>query len=223
MADLLGPIRARLEASLGKRGVRTRLLCKRIRILNIGAREADPGVFRVLMRGVIRRRRVEIRHQGLGDAQPAVRVISPQKLVRYRDNWYVDAFCHLRNDLRTFAINRIDGVRLVQGRFRGVREPQQEAYYGRAYGIFTGPAPHTAEIEFRGTAAREVSREGWHPKQRAEWTHEGCYRLRIPYGQDRELIMDILRWGEEAEVIGPPRLRARVKEALRGALIRYGK
>ncbi|MGD2173733.1 MAG: WYL domain-containing protein, partial [Gammaproteobacteria bacterium] len=57
-----------------------------------------------------------------------------------------------------------------------------------------------------------VSRETWHPEQRSEYDDEGFYLLRVPYSQDTELVMDILKHGADVEVLEPPELRRRVKQ-----------
>ena len=49
---------------------------------------------------------------------------------------------------------------------------------------------------------------------------DGSYRLRLPYTDPTELVMDILRHVPEVEVLGPEGLRALVEEKLRAALAR---
>lgn len=70
-------------------------------------------------------------------------------------------------------------------------------------------------------AARWVSKQTWHGKQRGAFDGEGRYVLEIPYSDDRELLMDILRHGTDVEVLEPPELRKRVAEALAEAAGRY--
>ena len=86
--------------------------------------------------------------------------------------------------------------------------------FASAYGIFTGPASRRAIIEFTGTAAREVSHEIWHPQQQGQWLGETIWRLSIPYGNSRELVMDVLRWGDCAIVKEPRALREEVKRII---------
>jgi predicted DNA-binding transcriptional regulator YafY len=69
--------------------------------------------------------------------------------------------------------------------------------------------------------SRWVSRERWHPQQQGRWDGQGRYVLEVPYSDDRELIMDILRHGVDVEVQGPPELRERVREALQQAQRQY--
>ena len=63
------------------------------------------------------------------------------------------------------------------------------------------------------TVARWVSLEAWHEKQRARFEEDGSYVLEVPYSHDRELSMDILKYGADCEVLGPPALRKSIREA----------
>ncbi|MDP1897989.1 MAG: WYL domain-containing protein [Sulfurimicrobium sp.] len=47
--------------------------------------------------------------------------------------------------------------------------------------------------------------------------------LEIPYSDDRELVMDILKYGPDVEVLAPDTLRERVKKLLKSAFSQYGK
>ena len=83
-------------------------------------------------------------------------------------------------------------------------------WHGNSRCIFSNKATETAIIHFKGIAAREVSHEQWHPLQVLEWIDSETLQLSVPYYDATELIMDILRWGEMAEVMGPQALRQKV-------------
>jgi predicted DNA-binding transcriptional regulator YafY len=61
----------------------------------------------------------------------------------------------------------------------------------------------------------------WHPEQLGKHLEDGSYELRIPYRDQRELVMDILRHGPHVLVIEPQSLVDEVKSQLTGALGRY--
>jgi predicted DNA-binding transcriptional regulator YafY len=164
-----------------------------------------------------RRRRLQITYHNRGQDTDTEREISPQRLVYYRDNWYLDAWCHLREGLRTFALDAVRQVRVLETKAREVPKAQLDAHYASAYGIFSGAAEHTAVLRFSPRRARWVALEQWHSKQQGEWLADGRYELRLPYHDARELIMDILRHGPEVEVVSPPELREAVAGQLREA------
>jgi predicted DNA-binding transcriptional regulator YafY len=76
-------------------------------------------------------------------------------------------------------------------------------------------------LRFTADAARWVSAELWHPKQEARTLEDGSYELKIPYSDTPELEMDILRHGEQVEVVSPEPLRRRIAERLAAARARY--
>ncbi|MCU0814870.1 MAG: WYL domain-containing protein [Burkholderiaceae bacterium] len=58
-----------------------------------------------------------------------------------------------------------------------------------------------------------MSREGWHPRQRGAWRGDGSYLLEVPFADETELLMDILRQGDQVEVLKPSSVRAAVQNA----------
>lgn len=89
------------------------------------------------------------------------------------------------------------------------------------YGIFTGHDVQYAKLKFTPERARWVAQESWHPKQRGILDPDGSYTLEVPYADDRELLMDILKFGNEVEVQGPASLKKRVKTEIDRMSKRY--
>jgi predicted DNA-binding transcriptional regulator YafY len=149
------------------------------------------------------------------------REVSPQRLVHYRDNWYLDAWCHLREDLRSFAVDAIQSAVMKDTPTKEVPKAELDEYLGSGYGIFAGRNVEWATLKFTPKAARWVSAQRWHPDERCRVEKDGSYVLEIPYADDRELVMEIMRFGPDVEVIGPRTLQKRVGDALALAAQRY--
>ena len=90
-----------------------------------------------------------------------------------------------------------------------------------SYGIFSGKADKRARLRFTPRQARWVAAEQWHPDQVSRFDKDGSYLLEFPYHNDGELVMDILRYGADVEVLGPSTLRRKVKQQLEAAAARY--
>ena len=71
-------------------------------------------------------------------------------------------------------------------------------------------------------AAQWASREEWHPAQQGRWLDDGRYELRLPYVDDTELVMDVLRQGDQVQVLSPPELVQAVRQRLAAAAALYG-
>ena len=95
---------------------------------------------------------------------------------------------------------------------------EMEDHFRSGYGIFAGTATKQAQLKFTPERAQWVSKETWHHNQRSEHTEDGSYLLEIPYSNDQELIMDLLRHCPEVEVISPPELRKKLRAMLNAAL-----
>lgn len=194
---------------------------KRIRLFHPERRTSDPAHFGILAAGLLKRRRLAIRHYNRAEDRTTEREVSPQRLVHYRDNWYLDAYCHMREGIRSFAVDAIRSAELEDTRAQEVPAAELDACLAAGYGIFAGAELQWATLRFSATAARWVSSQRWHPQQRARVEGDGAYLLEVPYAHDRELIMDILRFGADVEVLAPPALRERVAEALEKAVNVY--
>jgi predicted DNA-binding transcriptional regulator YafY len=176
------------------------------------SRPVAPRHFEVTSHAVLTRTRLKILHHNRGRNETLEREVSPQRLVHYRDNWYLDAWCHLRDGLRCFALESIREATLLDTTARNVPETTLDEELGSSYGIFTGKADKIAKLRFTPERARWVAGEIWHPKQKSYFDDDGCYILEIPYRDDRELVMDVLKHGPEVEVLGPESLCARISE-----------
>jgi predicted DNA-binding transcriptional regulator YafY len=221
LSEQISPLMARLEKVLEDSRFPSSEVRRRIRILHQSARAAEPVAFALAAQALLERKRLAIRYFNRATNERTEREISPQRLIHYRDNWYVDAWCHLRNDIRTFSLDAIENAQLAAQRAKDVSEKELDRYLGSSYGIFSGEPAATAVLRFAPTRARWVSRERWHPDQKSTWDAQGRFVLEVPYRDDRELVMDILRHGAEVEVVSPTALRDRVRDELTRARRQY--
>ena len=214
------PLQERLRAVLGGEPA-WKDVEKRIRVFQPERRIAFAEYFSVVAKAVLTRTRVWIRHYNRKEDRETEREISPQRLVHYRDNWYVDAYCHMREGLRSFAVDAIRAAELREERAKEVPAAELDKHLGSGYGIFAGQDVQWARLRFTAEAARWVAAQSWHPDQRSEFEQNGSYVLELPYANDRELLMEILKYGADVEVLAPASLRDRVSEALSQAARRY--
>jgi predicted DNA-binding transcriptional regulator YafY len=215
------PLLERLRGILGSGAHSWAEVERRIRILQPGRRGGRGVQFGVVATALLRRKRLRIRHYHRARDREIEREVSPQRLVHYRDNWYLDAWCHLRRALRSFAVDAIRDAVPLETRAKEVAPAALDEILASGYGIFAGAAVTWAQLRFSPQAAPWASVQTWHPQQRARAEADGSWLLEIPYADDRELLMDILRYGFDVEVLGPAALRRRVAESLARAAARY--
>ncbi|MCP4766900.1 MAG: WYL domain-containing protein [Gammaproteobacteria bacterium] len=215
------PLRSRIRMLLDDGDHSADEISQRIRIVPLAAKAYRSEHFQDLCQALLSRRRVDIDYYSRPGDSRSERRVSPQRLIYYRDNWYLDAWCHLRQGLRSFAIDAIKALQISSETAIEIDEAELNRELESGYGIFSGAATHTAVLRFKPQIARWVSRETWHPQQQAEYDKEGCYLLRIPYSQDTELVMDILKYGDEVEVLEPSGLRERVQRRIEAMHLLY--
>jgi predicted DNA-binding transcriptional regulator YafY len=220
LAEHLRPLAQRVTELMDHRRLGLSEAAQRIRVLPMSARKAGEH-FHTLASATLQRRRLRIAYRSRSRDQTTEREVSPQRLVHYRDNWYLDAWCHFRQGLRSFAVDRVRSALELETPVKHVPEPELEEHYASSYGIFAGKANKTAVLRFTPERARWVADERWHPQQIGQYLTDGAYELRLPYRDERELVMDVLRHGAEVEVVEPRSLRETVAAQLRAALARY--
>ncbi len=173
------------------------------------------------MGALIGRQRLHISYHGRRKDDISERDISPQRLTQYRNSWYLDAWCHKAEGLRSFALERIRDQKLLDQKAREVPAAELGKHFDSAYGIFSGPAENTAKLRFTPEMSRWIAEEQWHPDQKGAWDGQGAWTLELPFSSARELVMDILRYGPEVEVLSPDFLRDAVAESARKAAAIY--
>ncbi len=222
LEDVLAPLKGRLDDILQDKRLGGAAVTERIRILSQAARPAGAH-FRVVAGATLQRKRLHIQYHGRGRDAVSEREVSPQRLTRYRDNWYLDAWCHQAEGLRSFAVDRIQSAQGLGVKAKTVTTAKLDAELAGSYGIFSGTATDIAVLRFSAERARWVADESWHPQQTCSWLDDGRYELRLPYHHSPELLMDILRHGAHVEVIEPPALRLAVMGQLAAASNYYPK
>lgn len=219
LSDELRPVEREIEKLLKVRHINPSAFRQRVKVLPISHSPIPGQTFQIISEALLQERRVSIRYSSYNH-QITERDISPQTLVRYRENWYVDAWCHLRNELRTFHLSRIDKALMSADKRHVVLSADLEKHFSEAYGIFSGAAKHTATLRFDSCIAREIASQLWHPNQKGQWEGRD-YVLSFPYSDDRELVQDILRHVPNVYVEAPVALRNKVQRRLQDGLGRF--
>ena len=217
----IAPLMSRIDAILGNGETPSKELRKRIKVLGMGSRKTPIKNFSEIGRGLLNRNRIQISYYARSTDKVSEREISPQSLIYYRDNWYLDAYCHLRNDLRSFAVDGIRTCTVLDKKATDISSKELSEYFANSYGIFSGNATKKARLRFTAERARWVSAETWHPNQVGSFDDEGNYTLEFEYNQEPELVMDILKHGASVEVLAPQSLINHVQSELKTALSIY--
>ena len=221
LSSALAPLQQRVEGLLAEQAGGRRWPVERVRVLAHRTRKLDEHAFRVVASAVLERKQLAFDYRARSTDEKTRRTVSPQRITHYRDNWYLDAFDHERDALRSFSVDRIAAARLLDAPARDVDEAELDRHLSGSYGIFSGEPKGWATILFSPKAARWVADEHWHSQQQGRLLPDGRYELKVPYSAPRELLMDVLHYGSDAEIVEPVALREQAKSLLTLALSNY--
>jgi proteasome accessory factor C len=220
LAEQLTAFSKRLGELIADRRLNLSEAASRLRFPTVAAR--PPGdAFQVAASATLQRKQLAFTYHSRGSNRRSERSVSPQRLVHYRDAWYLDAWDDASNELRTFSMERVRDPRVLNARARDIPEAELNEHFTSGYGIFGGKADKTAVLRFTAERARWIAEEEWHPSQTGSFLPDGTFELRIPYRISTELVMDILRHGPHVEVVEPAALRQELQTLLEQALGRY--
>jgi predicted DNA-binding transcriptional regulator YafY len=222
LGEPLKPVQKKLERLLELGGPKGRELRRRFRILGARTRPVQPRHFMTVSTATLERRRLDLVYFSRYKREELARTVSPQRLIYYDGNWYLDGWCHLREGLRSFSLDSIRSARVSETAAMDVEEAALDAHVGRGYGIYSGEPAAVAVLRFCAETARYVEGETWHERQQVTVLPDGGLRMTVPYADARELVMDLLRLGAGVEVEGPAELREAVRAAHVAAAEQYG-
>ncbi|MET0382452.1 MAG: WYL domain-containing protein [Burkholderiaceae bacterium] len=217
----LQPLLDKLHGMLGASGDEAQALMRRVRIASPAKRPVPSRFFEEAVSAVLSRRRLTIGYYTRSKRSESERVLSPQRLLHYRNTWYLDAWCHASEGLRRFALDAVRAAKVLDEPARELPMDQVERELDQGYGVFGGARLRTATLMFTAEAAQWVAQEEWHPRQELKPQADGSLRMRLPYADPTELVMDILRHGPNVRVLAPEELAAQVRDQLERTLAAY--
>jgi predicted DNA-binding transcriptional regulator YafY len=221
LSSALAPLQQRIEKLLDEHSTGKRWPMERVRVIPHRLRRMDEHVFRAVCSAVLERKQLSFEYRARSTDERTRRTVSPQRITHYRDNWYLDAWDQDREALRSFSVDRMSTARMLDATARDIDETQLNEHLSGSYGIFSGLPKGWATIVFSAKSARWVADEHWHSQQQGRFLADGRYELKVPYSAARELLMDVLHYGSDAEIVEPPSLREQARSLLSLALSHY--
>ena len=223
LSSALAPLQQRIEKLLEEHAPGKRWPVERVRVIPHRTRNMDEQVFRIVCSTVLERRQLHFDYRARSTDEKTRRVVSPQRITHYRGNWYLDAYDHDRDALRSFSVDRIATARMQDTPAQDVPDNELNDHLAGSYGIFSGAPKGWATIVFNPKIARWVADEHWHSQQQDRFLPDGRFERKVPFSAPRELLMDILHYGPDAEIIEPASLREQMKSMLELAVSNYQK
>ena len=172
----------------------------------------DVDIFKKLSGATIKKRQINIKYYTLNRDNLNSRIIDPYHLVNTNGDWYLFAYCHNRNEIRTFLVARIKDIEETGKTFDVDKNFEPSLHFGLSFGIYTGEGKHTIRLRFDELAARYIKEKVWHQSQIIKENKDNSIILTLRLNSLVEIKWWILSWGEYVEVLSPVELRQSVAD-----------
>jgi predicted DNA-binding transcriptional regulator YafY len=187
------------------------------------ARDYSRAPVGPLLEAISRRQTVEMQYESRSSRSTEWRVIDPYRLDRREGRYFeLQAWCHRRLQVRTFALDRIAAVRLTGQSF--IPRPWDKSDEGIIGGLRGGPLV-PVEVRFDAVVAPYARERRWGFQAVIEDSSrgDGSVILRGVVRGTEGIVRELLTWMRHAEVLGGPELRARMAEEVRAMADLYSK
>ncbi len=119
----------------------------------------------------------------------------------------------LDSTYRTFKIERVERIELLNDKFSIPDDFDPETLLGQAWGIwFTDQEPIEIVLKFSPNVASRVRETRWHPTEQVYLQEDGSLLWRAWIAEPREMMPWVRGWGCDCEVIEPMDMREKMKE-----------
>jgi predicted DNA-binding transcriptional regulator YafY len=178
----------------------------------------DLEIFDTLARAAARRQQIELNYRKPGQPQPEKRLVDPYHLANINGEWYLFAYDHARQDIRTFVPARMQSVRLTGKTFARPEKFSLEKRLRDSFGVHSGEGEYEVIIQFNAHAADYVREKKWHESQQLRKLKGGGVELKMKLSSLMEVERWILSWGGDAKVIKPRELVGAVRNSAQAIL-----
>jgi len=164
-----------------------------------------------LARAIAKKRTVEIRYYTATRDRSSRRKVDPYHIWFANGALYLIGHCHLRNDVRMFAVDRILSLPMTLLPCQIPLGFNVEDYVRNALTVMRGGDLIEVELRFDCQTSAWAKDRIWHPSQKATIDKDGCLTLRLQVADNPELVSWILSFGAGVRVVKPEGLRHQIK------------
>ncbi|PYQ74208.1 MAG: hypothetical protein DMG04_11130 [Acidobacteria bacterium] len=185
-------------------------------------RKDDPRQQRIIARAIdatLHHRQATIVYHSASSDRTKTYLVHPCRLAYAQGGLYLLAYVPEYGEVRTFAVERVQELSLLEERFTPIEELPDTAF-PHSLGVHTGP-PERVELEFEPAVADYVRAREWHPSQAMRDTESGGLHMTLDVCLDRALESWILSFGPFARVIAPDSLAREIAGRFEEARARY--
>jgi len=150
-------------------------------------------------------------------------VISPYLLKEYDDRWYLYAEFHDKNQLRTYGLERITGLKDSLQKYRTVEDFDPDQYFSDIIGVTFLPGKKAQRIQFEvyGKTIQYIKTKALHHSQKLMEEDKKKAVFEILLIPNYELESLFLSFGESVRVVKPASLANKLTRRLEESVKNY--
>jgi predicted DNA-binding transcriptional regulator YafY len=161
----------------------------------------------------VSQRQLKIIYQSLAAEKPTERIIEPYYIepASFGHTSYVIGYCHLKKEIRTFKVERIESANLTAEAYTIPSDFDANIYMASSWGIVVKDEIKTIKLKIVDPEIIRIMTETiWHPSQTIKKQKDGSTIMTLMINGTYEFYSWILGWGEKIEVLDPPEIRERI-------------
>jgi predicted DNA-binding transcriptional regulator YafY len=171
----------------------------------------SENTFRAVLEGCLKKRRLSFTYFSPAKEEMNERKVDPYHLFNYMGTWHLLGKCHLRDEIRDFALNRISKPELLNETYKVPANFDFKKYFLSSFGLYKGKFLREVTLKFSPLKAKWIKDQVWHKDQKTRFLKDGSLELSFPVADFFEVKMEILKHGADVEVIKPKSLRELIK------------
>ncbi|PMQ02026.1 MAG: WYL domain-containing protein [Dictyoglomus sp. NZ13-RE01] len=169
-------------------------------------------VFKKVFKAIMDKKRIAIKYHSISTGEENLRKVDPYHIYNYEGVWYFCGYCHLRKEMRDFAMDRVKEIKILDERFEIPKDFNIKDYFKNAFRVYKGESERI-KIKFDEFQAKWIKERIWHETQKIEDLGNGEVILEITANID-EVKRWVLSYGSHAEVLEPAKLREEIKKEI---------
>jgi predicted DNA-binding transcriptional regulator YafY len=172
---------------------------------------APETVFKAVLEGCLKKKCLSFTYYSPATEEKSERTVEPYHLLNYMGTWHTIGYCHLRNEIRDFALSRISGAKVLTESFKIPADFDFKKYFLSTFGLYKGKSTKEVTLRFTPEKSKWIKDQIWHKNQKVKLLEDGSLEISFPVSDFSEIKREILKHGDEVEVIKPENLRNLIK------------
>lgn len=194
---------------------------KRVSIGITLVRDCNSEILDTISRAIINRNPIDIKYYVAARNEITMRRVNPYGITFRFGAWYLISWCHLREDVRTFGVDRIRSIKLADTHFRYPADFDLEEYLERGWALQADADSVKIQLRFKKEITPWISGCTFHPHQQITVQSDGSSLYEVEVAGIDEIRHWILSFGGNVEVLGPDTLRESVAKISREMVNMY--